>query len=426
MGSKSDSDRRYDFEALRGIGALCVVAAHCATLFTTWSTGLSGLPENRWIAEIAWLLNTWLMPLFMLLAGASTFYSLRRRTIGGFVRQRAVRLLVPVACAAFAIVPVMMYLGDIHSGAFAGSFPAYYVHFFGGIYPSGRFSLLHFWFLAYLALYTFMALPVVAWLRTPHGAALIARMAGFVRRPFGLYAAALPLLAVQLGLWAIAPQPDLPVLVNDWARFALFFCLFVYGYVMMSDARFGEAIAREWPRAGIVAALTSAILFVAGMQEGFNPFRDVPHAYSWAYAGFHTVFIACTWSWLIFLLGAGRRFLNLAKPAVAYAGAASYGVYLLHPLVWPVVGIWVANWDVWPAVRYAGLLLCVTLGTLAFYEIARRVHPVCALMGLKPAEGHVLAGLHGWLVELFASYPVPEFGPGMVRWTTPHAAGHRM
>ncbi|WP_425517379.1 acyltransferase family protein [Paenibacillus solanacearum] len=47
----------------------------------------------------------WFMPLLFLLAGMSSFYALQRRTGAHFVKERFLRLLIPLVVGTLIIVP---------------------------------------------------------------------------------------------------------------------------------------------------------------------------------------------------------------------------------------------------------------------------------------------------------------------------------
>jgi len=53
----------------------------------------------------------------------------------------------------------------------------FYPRFFERVYPEGNFSYHHLWFLAYLLVYSFLALPLFAALRTERGGEFIRRFA---------------------------------------------------------------------------------------------------------------------------------------------------------------------------------------------------------------------------------------------------------
>ena len=66
----------------------------------------------------------WGMPLFFLIAGAGSWFALRRRSAGQFTRERTLRLLVPFFTGTLLLGPIQLYLSWRHrtqTGVFDGS-----------------------------------------------------------------------------------------------------------------------------------------------------------------------------------------------------------------------------------------------------------------------------------------------------------------
>lgn len=80
-------NRRYDFDWLRAVGAVRVVVAHCTMLFSPWVPPFGNIHKNKLFSEIGWNLNLWLMPPFMVLAGGSAWFALRKRSSGLYLRE---------------------------------------------------------------------------------------------------------------------------------------------------------------------------------------------------------------------------------------------------------------------------------------------------------------------------------------------------
>ena len=206
---------------------------------------------------------------------------------------RAVRILIPVACATLLIVPAMVYLGDVYSGEWTGSFLAFYPTFFRDVYPKGEFSFLHFWFLVYSMLYTFLACrPLAACCARPAARALPAGWPIAACARAGCHPLALPCLPFN---WLYgASRATRPAGVGQ--RLAPVSCSFSASFLSMVICRYGPPF-----RAGIgrtvAAGRTVGCVVVAGSvlhraSGGLNPFRDLPPDYSWSYMAFNTVFVA--------------------------------------------------------------------------------------------------------------------------------------
>ena len=55
------------------------------------------------------LMDIWMMPLFFFVAGASSVYALRSRDDSAYLRERALRLLLPFGVAALTYLPIIGY-----------------------------------------------------------------------------------------------------------------------------------------------------------------------------------------------------------------------------------------------------------------------------------------------------------------------------
>ena len=239
QASADRTARRHDLDALRGIGAMLVVLAHCALVFSPWTEVVQISPQHKLFSELVWFLNPWLMPLFMLLAGASAFFALRRRTDAQYLRERA-GLLLTLLVGVFVFVIPSVYIMRATEGKFQGSLLSFYPHYLEGIQPAGNFTLLHLWFLAYVVVYTLITLPLFRYLQGTQGRALTGRLAELSGRRGGLLLMALPLVVLQLGFAGRFPDSEFPVIVNDGFRFFTLLYFFICGYIFISDERFAR------------------------------------------------------------------------------------------------------------------------------------------------------------------------------------------
>jgi len=330
------------------------------------------------LSEIAWNLNLWLMPLFLLLAGASAWYTLSKRSNRQYLRERLVHLGLPLLILVLTFAVPATYLMQIWTGQFSSSLVVFYLHFF-----DSNLSLFHLWFLAYLLIYSLVTLPLFRFLQSRAGRRLIDRLARVCQSMGGLYVFALPLLIVQLALYGLAPQTLSLVLSNDWTRFTSLLLEFIFGYILISEPRFQSAIASQWKVALAVALAASALMFAIAWQDGFDPYRDLPTDYSWRYAAFWTVFVFGSWSWLIAWLGFGQRFLNVNRPLLKQATAASFPLYLLHPMVVIPSALVVTQWTANGLVAALMLTTIVLAGTLALTAVLGRWRVARFMLGLK-------------------------------------------
>src|SRR5262245_8319359 len=110
-----------------------------------------------------WINASFFMGLFFLLAGAFTPSSIARKGTRAFLRDRAIRLGIPLLFGLFVMIPLLGYYAHLHNRSMGWiSFPEYARHYFFGIgprptdWPDARFPDVqfgHLWFLQHLLLY---------------------------------------------------------------------------------------------------------------------------------------------------------------------------------------------------------------------------------------------------------------------------------
>ena len=93
--------RRYYIDWLRVLAVLLLFPFHISRVFNVAKPFyVKGAHLSRRLNYVLRFISTWHMQLLFLLAGASTYYALRKRGGGGYLFERVKRLLVP-SCSAF-------------------------------------------------------------------------------------------------------------------------------------------------------------------------------------------------------------------------------------------------------------------------------------------------------------------------------------
>ena len=111
--------RRHDIDWLRVLGMGAVFVFHCARFFDAddWHV------KNGVLSEVAtvWVRFSvqWMMPLFFLLSGISSWYSLGSRPASTYLASRVKRLLIPFLFGTFIVlIPVQVWIDKPRSTKF--------------------------------------------------------------------------------------------------------------------------------------------------------------------------------------------------------------------------------------------------------------------------------------------------------------------
>jgi peptidoglycan/LPS O-acetylase OafA/YrhL len=366
---------RLDYvDWLRIFAVALLLPYHSARVFDVFDTFyVKNGALSSGLSYLIAFLDPWHMPFLFVLAGMSTCLALRWRSGGGYLRERVLRLLVPVVFGLLVIVPPQAYLGRLTHTSSTSSFLQFYPTFFQlqsddltGY--SGGFTPAHLWFIQFLLVFSVVALPLFLWLRSSGGVRVLARATTIFRAPGVIFLLILP-LAVADGL-----LPDL-----GGKNPVFFLLLFVYGYLLVASEHLQQAVDRHRWWALALAVVMSVITLIA-VTLNLQPTKFSP-----ADIGLFFARMATAWCWTLALLGLGRRYLTASGPLLRYAREASYPVYILHQTVIVLIAFVVVGWQVNIGLKYLAILLAALVGTVLVYELlVRRYGPVRFLFGMKP------------------------------------------
>ena len=363
--SQSSVPGRYDFlDWLRVIAIFVLLFFHTGMMFVGWGWHIENsevLTELRVPMDISHRLR---MPLLFLIAGAGMWFALGNRRGGGLIKERTVRLLIPVLAGMLLIVPPQIYFERLFRGQWDGGYLSF---FFERVlqfrpYPDGDFSWHHLWFVVYLYVYVFLLLPLLLWWRTARKV---------VKPGVWLYALGLPLAINEAILKPLYPESH--KLIGDWYIFNHYLMLTLYGCLLASMRNAWDWFAtRRQLSLGITLVVfgVAMLMFETGVIE-----RDTP-----ADALVANVF---TWTALMAFIGYGRRYLSFSNPLLRWARDASYPIYILHQTVIIAIGYRVIQqpWHAWT--KFAVVVLGTLAICVALYEGIRRFSLTRLLFGLK-------------------------------------------
>jgi glucan biosynthesis protein C len=286
-------------------------------------------------------LGSWGLAFFFMVSGAGTWLALRWRSAGGFVRERLLRLLVPLVVAYVLLSPLQYFIEENHKGEFGDSYLGDVRRFFGdlsGDPPLWIRDSYHLWFLIYLLQFALLGLPLFVWLRGPRAQRLVDWFADRCERRGVILLLVVPLVPVHL-LFLALPGPD-----HGWGEFVLFFDFFVLGHLVLSDERLVEAVRRDLVP-GLVLGLGA---FVIGVATGIIGFLETwwnDPEYSWPYVWYSVLITFEVWGWLVAVLALGMRLPAFQRSLPVPVARVAMPFFLVHQPVILAIAYYVVDWD---------------------------------------------------------------------------------
>jgi hypothetical protein len=384
--------RRYDFDWLKVSATITVFIFHCLRFFDLDAWHVKNNQLDAISTTLAEILLQWIMPLFFLLSGTSIYFALKSRTAVQFLRERYMRLLVPLLFGIFVLSPPQVYLERLSNpyhgvapwsrGQFLGSFWEFIPYYFQGWYLfGGNFAWMgiHLWYLLTLFLFSLLLLPLFIAIRQGKGRSLLEKSSIVLAKPMAIFLFGLPIIVLESGL---NPATFGVRAAGGW-NFFTYLTFLLYGYLIVQDRRIERAIYRHFLSGLAIAGLTTSLLL--------EPVRHLLTGGGGAVYGSlgYTLITALKsfncWCWMVVFLGLGRRFLNFNHPALQYMSEASLPFYILHQPIILVIGFWMADWKVGVLMKFMALssIACITIAL--FYELlVRRIGLLRVSFGLKP------------------------------------------
>lgn len=362
-----NTGRLHHLDALRAMTMVLILPFHALVL-----VGLRGELDDV-ESSILWVIHVFRLPLFFLVAGFFAALLVKARGVAALLRNRSVRIGIPLVLGVLAVVPLITLEAQALSerphrpnaeglAAFADPHPSFL------------------WFLWYLTLIyagallvrrALIALPQVTTVVHEGGRRLL-------RSWFAPLLLAVPaaLLLYRQPTWlAEAPSESFALRPDLLCYYAIFFAA---GWLLFAAPDLRETIERRPRRYLTLAALTlppALALYLLQSEPAIGASR-----------GFHLLALlllsVATWSLVFGLLGASRRFGDRPNPTVRYWTDAAYWIYLSHFPVMAAIALAIAALPMPEAVR----LVALCAGTLAV------IFPAYGAFVRHTAIGRVLHG----------------------------------
>jgi glucan biosynthesis protein C len=375
-------NRRHELDWLRVIAVLLLIYFHSARIFDFGDFYVKNGVLSKGLEAFVAFVDIWFMPLFFFIAGAASFYALKKRSGKQYAGERAKRLLVPFVFGTLVIAAPQVYIVLLQQPGYNQNYLQYYGYIFskpyltevtaGSVGPAKIIAYTlepaHLWFIIYLFIFSMVCLPLFLRLRGEKGKKCKDRLASFLRRRGAIF-----LFAIPIFLYDVLP-------IDDDTFYRLFHIYpFFLGFLFYCDDRFGRVIDEYLKPALILAVSFSAAFITIFWTVGFDSQQVL-----WGGTLLDVLYSFSTWFWLLALVGLGRKYLRFRNGFLDYANRGSYPFYILHQTVIVLLGYVVYSWSWGIAPKYILLTTASLAVTVLVYDLAvRRTPPTRFLFGMK-------------------------------------------
>lgn len=348
---------------IRVLATAAVFLYHCSMFFNPfpWHVKNNELGSDG-ILVFSLFVGAWIMPIFFAVSGISTSYALRKRRANEYIKERLVRLGVPLLFGVMILTPPQVYIERLVNGQFRGSLFEFLPHFFDGVYldfgGEGNFAFfgLHLWYLLVLLIFSLLTLPLFQKMNLKNEIGKI----HFIVMPFILFLSGV-VHTQALGGWDLG----------------FYLIVFIYGFYVFSSPSFKEIVRSTFIIHFLVAVVTSSIYILWFMD-------DLPVNGSMEEIAFFAIRTINCWSWVICIFYLADKYFSSSNRSLKYGSEASMPFYVLHQPIIVILGFLIKDlpWSV-PVKLLFLITAAFAVIMLIYHIVIRRLKVLRFLFGMK-------------------------------------------
>lgn len=368
--------RHYGLDWLRIAAFAILIVYHVGMVFVHWGFHVKSLHGARWVVLPMLAVNAWRLSLLFVVSGyASRALLTRAPGIGGFVRQRTLRLLVPLAFGVAVIVPPQVWVELVTQRGYTGDFAQFWArdYFrFGAVGGIVTPALNHLWFVLYLWLYTLVLAIAVLTIRWNRAQALFDRVfAG----PALILLPTTWFICIHAWWFRMGYETHDPT--HDLMAHLSYLPAFLFGFGLAGSASLlATAVRWRWigaamSLAGYCFVLAAEWRLLSGSPRLILPLYGAAHAIQ-------------QWGTIVALIGFAERHWNRDAPIRQTLTEGVFPFYLIHQTIIVIVAYWLIPANLTGGAEFAILVSATVGGCALFYLIGRRIAPLRPLIGLRP------------------------------------------
>ena len=351
--------RKYYIDNIRILCILLLFPFHTCMVFNTFGDPFYVFSAPVEIcSQFVVAVYPWWMMLLFTIAGISSAYALKKRSVQDYARERVSKLLIPLLCGMVTIIPLQTYIADVFHNGYQGGYFTHYITFFTKFTDltgyDGGFTPAHTWFMLYLFVISMISLPIMVWYRK--------------RKPQIKGNKISMIILIPMFLIILVMTPLLEVggksVGESLACFLLGYFLLSHEEVQEKLMKYRRILAVLW----MGFMLIRVIMYINDMGAGIV--WDIEQR-------------MLTWFGILAVLGLGKKHMNYSNKLTQYFSTAVFPIYFFHQSVLVVVAFFAVKMTNVIPLQFAFILIMSFALTLLCYEIFRRFSVTCFIFGIK-------------------------------------------
>lgn len=351
-----NTDRILFVDWLRTSIILLLVPFHAALIYTGGKVYINDISSDypEMLCFLIFFLYHFFMDLLFFVSGYSSYCSFQKRGLKKLLKERSKKLMLTFLFGVVVILPVCAYFMGVHHNGFQGNFITFYGEFFSRF--ARYFGWGQFWFLLYLFIISMIAVPVLS--------KFFGRGDDQKTKPIFII---IFFLMGHIVIEALL-RPFFPgnlSIVGDYANLLSYSLSFSIGWLMRK--KFLETVSRNWKKflvLGIIAYIGLCSTFLNGLKGEFLFIKQLSVLKTGSGFKLEIIFFNVwtgfyCWSWILFCIGFGNRFLNKESKVFSFLSKYSFTFFVLHNIPVTIIAFYILHLNINPYLKW----VLVTVGS---------------------------------------------------------------
>ena len=362
--------RRYNVDYLRLFGILLLFPFHAFRVFDSREanyveSAVKCLAGEQFMTFV-W---PWFMPLLFLISGIAAWYALQKRTGKEFIKERVLRLLIPLVLGIILIVPIQGYMARLQRGTLNGG---YFNYLFTQFFPDfsdisgyyGTFTPAHLWCILYLFVISVVLTGLLVHIRNKVQGG---KQSGFAK----LFQKGWFLMLLCIPLSISEALPDLG------GKNPFFYGLYFFiGFAIAAYGSWDTIFKIRWVT--LAVTLVTIPLFFWMRQVAADKadlaWQSILEAIIRNLYGASALFTMIAFS---------QKYLNRGGKVLDYLNQGAFPIYIFHQSVMMVIAYFAVQWQIGVGLQITAISLLSLITSVALFEVSRRFALTRFILGIK-------------------------------------------
>lgn len=305
--------------------------------------------------------QSFFMGLFFLISAYFTHLTLEKKSIGVFIKDRLIRLGIPLIIFYFLLSPITNYIaahfGRTYEGSFIEFIKIYQGFGFGPLWFVETLLFFSFIYVVYRLIFKKKIPAKSKTIKFPKPIAII------------LFALSIGIISFVVRLW-LPLGWELKYVSLQIPFFPQYIAMLILGVLFAKYNWFEKISFKQGVRWFVFAQffilIVFPLMFFFGVDKGIEPFFG---GWTWQASSLALWEQITGFSLMIGLLGIFKGKLFKQGRLARLLSGSAYAVFIIHPVVIVSLSVLVKNWEIYPVLKFVllaplALFLCFSLGIL--------------------------------------------------------------